>query len=67
MNDEFKNPSSQTLVVSKVKEKNTGTFGDIGLWSFDPMKIITTGDGGMIYCKDKKKAHQIFLKWKNNH
>ncbi len=29
-----------------------GTFGDYGVWSFDPMKIITTGDGGMIYAKD---------------
>ena len=26
MNDEFKNPSSQTLVVSKVKEKKTKTL-----------------------------------------
>ena len=38
---------------SKVSGKSTGTFGDMGLWSFDPMKIITTGDGGMIYCCDK--------------
>jgi len=37
---------------SRVDGKNTGTFGDMGLWSFDPMKVITTGDGGVIYCKD---------------
>jgi aminotransferase len=37
---------------AKVDGQNTGTFGDMGLWSFDPMKIITTGDGGMIYSKD---------------
>ena len=44
---------------SKVKGKSTGTFGDMGLWSFDPMKIITTGDGGMIYCHDKNILQQI--------
>lgn len=25
-----------------------GTVGDIGLWSFDAMKLLTAGDGGMI-------------------
>lgn len=25
-----------------------GTLGDIGLWSFDAMKLLTAGDGGMI-------------------
>ena len=44
---------------SKVYAKNTGTFGDIGLWSFDPMKVITTGDGGMIYCKNENILQQI--------
>jgi len=44
---------------SKVHARNTGTFGDIGLWSFDPMKIITTGDGGMIYCKNENILQQI--------
>mgnify|MGYP003132465132 FL=1 len=44
---------------SKVSGKSTGTFGDMGLWSFDPMKIITTGDGGMIYCCDKNILQQI--------
>jgi len=44
---------------SRVWTKNAGTFGDIGLWSFDPMKIITTGDGGMIYCEDEEILQQI--------
>lgn len=26
-----------------------GTMGDVGVWSFDAMKLITTGDGGMMY------------------
>lgn len=36
--------------------KAVGTFGDIGAWSFDAMKIISTGDGGMMYVKDEKLA-----------
>jgi aminotransferase len=44
---------------SKVNNRNTGTFGDMGLWSFDPMKVITTGDGGVIYCKDRDLLKDI--------
>jgi len=47
---------------SKVNEKNTGTYGDIGLWSFDSMKQLVMGDGGMIYCKnheDKIKLDKL--------
>ena len=39
---------------SRVNNKNTGTFGDIGLWSFDAMKQLVMGDGGMMYCKDEE-------------
>ncbi len=42
-----------------------GTFGDIGVWSFDAMKIISTGDGGMMYIRNRKLADrarkQIYL------
>jgi aminotransferase len=44
---------------SKVNGKSTGTFGNMGLWSFDPMKVITTGDGGVIYCKNKDLLKDI--------
>jgi aminotransferase len=47
---------------SKVNVKNTGTFGDIGLWSFDSMKQLVIGDGGMIYCNnlsDKEKLDKL--------
>lgn len=33
-----------------------GTFGDIGVWSFDSMKIISCGDGGMIWFRDRELA-----------
>jgi dTDP-4-amino-4,6-dideoxygalactose transaminase len=36
-----------------------GTFGDIGLWSFDAVKLLTTGDGGLIRCRDQGRAAQI--------
>ena len=29
-----------------------GTFGDVGVWSFDAMKLLVTGDGGMIRVAD---------------
>lgn len=31
--------------------KAAGTWGHFGVWSFDAMKVMTTGDGGMIYCE----------------
>jgi dTDP-4-amino-4,6-dideoxygalactose transaminase len=37
---------------SKLKNKSTGLYGDYSVWSFDAMKILVTGDGGMIYCKN---------------
>ena len=35
------------------KGGHTGTFGDFGALSFNGNKIITTGGGGMVLCKDK--------------
>lgn len=32
-----------------------GTIGDMGMWSFDAMKIVCTGDGGMIYLRDPEQ------------
>lgn len=45
-------------VGSSVDGKACGTFGDIGIWSFDARKIITTGDGGMIYARDAENARR---------
>ena len=33
------------------KGRACGTLGDMGIWSFEAGKIITTGDGGMVYLK----------------
>tara|TARA_R100001377_G_scaffold84934_1_gene69675 strand:+ start:1262 stop:2374 length:1113 start_codon:yes stop_codon:yes gene_type:complete len=45
--------------LSTYNGQHTGTIGDIGLWSFDAMKQIVMGDGGLIYCKDKKDIKDI--------
>ena len=39
---------------SKIKNKNLGTFGIAGCYSFAPNKIITTGQGGVVVSNDKK-------------
>jgi aminotransferase len=41
--------------------KACGTFGDIGVWSFDSMKTLTTGDGGMVWTRDELLGHRIRL------
>ncbi|PRW64248.1 DegT/DnrJ/EryC1/StrS family aminotransferase [Actinopolyspora mortivallis] len=43
-------------VASRVRGTACGTFGDIGVWSFDAMKILVTGDGGMLYARDPELA-----------
>lgn len=37
-----------------------GTFGDIGVWSFDSMKLLVTGDGGMIRIGDETLRQRVF-------
>jgi len=41
---------------SYYKNKHTGTFGKVGVFSFNGNKIITTGGGGMIVTDDKALA-----------
>jgi dTDP-4-amino-4,6-dideoxygalactose transaminase len=36
-----------------------GTFGDAGVFSFYATKTITTGEGGMIVCRDEALARRI--------
>ena len=44
------------------KDKQTGTFGDYAIISFNGNKIITGSSGGMLLCKDKADADKI-RKW----
>ena len=36
-----------------------GTFGDFGCFSFYVTKNITTGEGGMVVCKDEVQSSKI--------
>ncbi|MER7624966.1 DegT/DnrJ/EryC1/StrS family aminotransferase [Streptomyces sp. NPDC126503] len=43
-------------VASDVRGTRAGTFGDLAMWSFDSMKVLVTGDGGMLYVRDAELA-----------
>ena len=58
------------------KNKHTGTFGRLGVISFNGNKIITAGGGGCIITNDKKLAQKakhltttakVVHKWEFNH
>ena len=52
------------------KNKHVGTFGEMGVISFNGNKIITSGAGGMIISKNKKlqnKAKHLISNAKINH
>jgi aminotransferase len=44
---------------SSAVDRACGTLGDIGVWSFDAMKVLTTVDGGMVWCRDRDHAERI--------
>ena len=44
---------------SRYNNISTGTFGDLGVWSFDAMKILVTGDGGLIYSKNQEYINKL--------
>jgi perosamine synthetase len=39
--------------------KHLGTFGDAGIFSFSPLKIITTGQGGAVVTDDAETARRV--------
>lgn len=43
----------------KYKGRYAGTIGDVGIYSFNGNKIITTGGGGMVVCNDGDIASKI--------
>jgi aminotransferase len=46
-------------VASRIAGRAVGTFGDLAMWSFDAMKVLVTGDGGMVYVKDAEQAARV--------
>ncbi|MER7481308.1 DegT/DnrJ/EryC1/StrS family aminotransferase [Streptomyces sp. NPDC126510] len=45
-------------VASRVGPRACGTFGSLSVWSFDAMKVLSTGDGGMLYVADPSVAER---------
>jgi dTDP-4-amino-4,6-dideoxygalactose transaminase len=45
-------------IASRVEGQACGTFGDMGVWSFDFGKIVVTVDGGMLYVRDPELARR---------
>jgi aminotransferase len=45
-------------VASRVDGKAVGSFGDLAIWSFDAAKVMVTGDGGMLYARDRQLAER---------
>ena len=45
----------------KYKGQHCGTIGDIGVYSFNANKIITTGGGGMLVAKDPEILEKLFF------
>ena len=46
---------------SKYKGKYSGSFGSLSTFSFHATKLITTGEGGAVVCKDKEYSSKIQL------
>ncbi|MGD9173371.1 MAG: UDP-4-amino-4,6-dideoxy-N-acetyl-beta-L-altrosamine transaminase [Desulfobacterales bacterium] len=44
---------------AKFKEENVGTLADLSVFSFHPVKHITTGEGGMVTTSDPKLAERM--------
>lgn len=49
---------SACSVSSEYKGRACGTIGDMGMWSFDAMKILVCGDGSILYFKNDELANK---------
>jgi aminotransferase len=50
---------SACSIASSVGGRACGTFGDFAVWSFDAMKIVVAGDGGMLYVADPELTARL--------
>mgnify|MGYP006091259347 FL=1 len=48
-------------IGAKYNQKHVGTIGDVGVFSFYPVKHITTAEGGMIITNNKSFAKKLRL------
>ena len=62
LSDEYDIPlieDAAESIGSTFKDKHTGTFGEIGVYSFNGNKLLSTSGGGVIITNDKKKAEYM--------
>lgn len=52
---------SACALGSYIGNKHSGTFGDMGCFSFHPRKAITTGEGGMVITDKKELSQKIAI------
>ena len=45
---------------SRFKGKRLGTWGDVGTFSFQASKVLTSGEGGAVITNDDDLAHKIY-------
>ena len=48
-------------IGAKYNNKHVGTIGDVGVFSFYPVKHFTTGEGGMIITSNRKLSEKLKL------
>ena len=48
-------------IGAKYNDMHVGTIGDVGVFSFYPVKHFTTGEGGIIITKNKKLSKKLKL------
>jgi len=46
---------------SRYRGKHLGTFGEVGSFSFSPLKVITTGQGGALVTDSEELYHRISM------
>jgi aminotransferase len=61
LNNVYLIEDAAAAVYSKLNNKFLGTFGDMGMWSFDAMKILVTGDGSAMFFKDSARREKAAL------
>jgi len=49
-------------IGSKYKGRMIGSFGDVSCFSFDPIKVITCGEGGAVATNNDRLAKKIVIK-----
>lgn len=50
-------------VGAEYEGKRTGAFGHFGAFSFQGAKLMVTGEGGMLVCKDEELYQRAFKIW----